>query len=619
MGGFQLLAIATAVATYVLIIIGAVVRVTGSGLGCPDWPLCHGRVIPPLEMAAIIEYLHRLVGAVASVLMLATAGVALWRYRGRRDLLVPAVAVPLLLAVQIPLGGVVVLLELEPLVVLVHLGFAMLILGCLVWLAVAALVTAPAGRTGEPRASDAFERWTRFTMVTAFALLLTGAFMRASGASWVCQGFPDCNGALAPVGRSALVHIHLLHRFTAYAVAAIIGLAAWQAWSARRHQPAVVATALAALVLVLFQGAIGAAMVGIRPTWVLQALHVAGATAVWAAVVALACLAGRTQGLRRAQPYQDRPRREVAPAPQGRVAQAVRDYISLTKPAIIVLLLVTTVGAMILAAGGLPPLKLLLFTLLGGALSSGGANAINCYIDRDIDKIMVRTRHRPIPAGRIPPSHALAFGVALGVLSFVILAVCVNLLAAVLALSGLLFYVFVYTRWLKRRTPSNIVIGGAAGAVPPLVGWAAVTGEISLLAIFLFLVVFYWTPPHFWALSLLIKREYAQAKVPMLPVVRGDEETRRQILLYTLLLLAITLALFAFRMMGPFYLLAALALGGWFAYLALRLWREGTPLAARRVYLYSLLYLALLFGAMVLDQQLFMRPFTVIAVGNPAG
>jgi protoheme IX farnesyltransferase len=619
MRAFQLLAIATTVATYLLIVIGAVVRVTGSGLGCPDWPLCHGTVIPPLEMAAIIEYLHRLAGAAASALMLATAGLALWRYRSRRDLLVPAIAVPLLLAVQIPLGGVVVLLELEPLVVLVHLGFAMLILGALVWLAVASLVDAPAGRAGEPRMGDAFERWTRFTLVAAFLLILTGAFMRASGASWVCLGFPDCNGALAPVGRSTLVNIHLLHRFTAYAVAAIIGLTAWQAWLVRRYQPAVVAIALATLVLVLLQGGIGAAMVGIRPTWVLQALHVAGATAVWAAVVALACLAGRMPRLLPVQPQQGRPRREATPVPQGRLAQVVRDYMSLTKPAIIVLLLVTTVGAMLLAAGGLPPLKLLLFTLLGGALSSGGANAINCYIDRDIDKIMARTRHRPVPAGRIPPVHALAFGVALGALSFVILAVFVNLLAAVLALSGLLFYVFVYTRWLKRSTPSNIVIGGAAGAVPPLVGWAAVTGEVSLPAIFLFLVIFYWTPPHFWSLALLIKREYAQARVPMLPVVRGDEETRRQILLYTLLLLAITLALFAFRMMGPFYLLAALGLGGWFVYLALRLWREGTDLAARRVYLYSLLYLALLFGAMVLDQQLFTRPLTVIAVGNPAG
>jgi protoheme IX farnesyltransferase len=614
---FRFLAIAAAIATYLLIVMGAIVRVTGSGLGCPDWPLCHGQIIPPLEAAAIIEYLHRLAGAVASVLMVATTGVALLRYRYRRDVLVPAVAVPLLLAVQIPLGGVVVLLELDPLAVLVHLGFAMLILGCLVWLATAVLVPEAPGRTS--RAGDAFVRWTRFAMTAVFALILTGAFMRASGASWVCQGFPDCNGVLAPVGRSTLVNIHLLHRFTAYAVAGVIGLTAWQAWKLRRHVRVVVGTALAALVLVLLQGSFGAAMVGIRPSWVLQALHVAGAAAVWAAVVALAYIAQRTRRLEPGQPQQEGRSRRTAVASGGRIAQVIQDYISLTKPAIILLLLVTTVGAMILAAGGLPPLKVLLFTVLGGALSSGGANAINCYLDRDIDTVMARTRRRPIPAGRIPPGHALAFGVILGALSFVILTLFVNLLAAVLALSGLLFYVFVYTRWLKRSTPSNIVIGGAAGAIPPLVGWAAVTGEVSLLALFLFLVIFYWTPPHFWSLALLIKREYARAKVPMLPVVRGDDETRRQILLYTLLLLAVTLALFAFRMMGPFYLVAALGLGGWFVYLALRLWREGTPLAARRVYLYSLLYLALLFGAMVLDQQLFARPLTVIAVGNPSG
>jgi heme o synthase len=218
---------------------------------------------------------------------------------------------------------------------------------------------------------------------------------------------------------------------------------------------------------------------------------------------------------------------------------------------------------------------------------------------------MGRTAWRPLPAGTLTPGQALRFGVGLGVASFVVLAVWVNLLAAVLAQVGLLFYVFVYTRWLKRTTPSNIVIGGAAGAVPPLVGWAAVTGEVSLLAVWLFAIVFFWTPPHFWALALLIKTEYEKARIPMLPVVRGEPETRRQILLYSLLLVAVTLCPFAFHLAGLFYLGTALLLGGVFVYFAVRLHREGTRGAALRLYLYSLLYLALVFVAVPVDSQLF--------------
>jgi protoheme IX farnesyltransferase len=281
------------------------------------------------------------------------------------------------------------------------------------------------------------------------------------------------------------------------------------------------------------------------------------------------------------------------------------DYLSLTKPRIVVLLLITTLAPMIVAADGWPGWGLVLATLLGGALAAGGGNALNCYLDRDIDGLMGRTVWRPLPAGTLTPEQALWFGVGLGALSFAILALFVNLLAAVLAQSGLLFYVFVYTRWLKRTTPSNIVIGGAAGAVPPLVGWAAVTGEVGLLAVLLFALVFFWTPPHFWALALLIRAEYEKARVPMLPIVRGEAETRRQILLYALLLLAVSLLPFASRAAGLCYLGAAVALSGLFVYYAVRLLQEATRDAALRLYKYSLLYLALLFVVVVVDHQVF--------------
>jgi heme o synthase len=290
------------------------------------------------------------------------------------------------------------------------------------------------------------------------------------------------------------------------------------------------------------------------------------------------------------------------PVPVHGVRQLVADYVTLTKPRVQLLLLLTTVATMEVA--GSPSLGLILLTLLGGALSAGGAGAVNHWYDRDIDLRMARTATRPVPAGRISPRAALTFGITLVVLSFAELSLCVNLLAACLALSGFLGYVFVYTLWLKRSTPQNIVIGGAAGAVPPLVGWAAVTGSLDPAALYLFAIVFYWTPPHFWALSLLMKDEYAKVDIPMLPVVRGEDETRRQITLYSVLLVAISFLPFAGRLFDGVYAITAGVLGAIFLTFAVRLQRNPNRRAALRLYLYSLLYLALLFAAMVADVKL---------------
>jgi protoheme IX farnesyltransferase len=270
------------------------------------------------------------------------------------------------------------------------------------------------------------------------------------------------------------------------------------------------------------------------------------------------------------------------------------------------LLLLSTLAAMFAAKHGPPPFAVVLWTLLGGALMSGGAGAINHYVDRDIDALMGRTAWRPIPSGMIPPRRALAFGIALAVVAFFVLASQVNLLAAYLSSAGLIGYVFVYTLWLKRRTPMNIVIGGASGAVPPLVGWAAITGDLSLPANLgawcMFALVFLWTPPHFWSLALLIKKHYSRAGVPMLPVVRGEPETRMQILAYALLLTGAGLVVGILLGMGVLYLAASVALGIAFVVLAANLcWRPGHA-AARATYLYSLLYLALLFTAMAADR-----------------
>ncbi|MGE5408628.1 MAG: heme o synthase [Syntrophothermus sp.] len=291
----------------------------------------------------------------------------------------------------------------------------------------------------------------------------------------------------------------------------------------------------------------------------------------------------------------------IAPNPaavdsRSAASQALRDYLTLTKPKVQSLLLFTTVTTMYVA--GHPSLRLILLTCLGGALSAGGAGAVNHAVDRDIDRMMARTADRPVASGRVSPQAAIAFGVFLASTSFMLLALTVNPLAAALSLSGFLGYVFVYTLWLKRSTPQNIVIGGAAGAVPPLVAWAAVTGGLQGMAFYLFAIVFFWTPPHFWALSLLMKNEYAKASIPMLPVVRGEDETRRQILLYTILLYAVTQLPFCAGGLGVAYLVPSMALGAAFIWFAVRLLRTADRRWALRTYLFSLAYLALLFLSM---------------------
>jgi protoheme IX farnesyltransferase len=280
----------------------------------------------------------------------------------------------------------------------------------------------------------------------------------------------------------------------------------------------------------------------------------------------------------------------------------LRGYLALTKPRIVELLLVTTVPTMVVAARGLPPGWLVLTTLVGGALAAGGANAANMYVDRDIDKVMHRTRDRPLVTGIVTPRAALVFAAALEVVAFADLWTFVNPLSAVLAVSATLFYVFVYSIWLKRTSSQNIVIGGAAGAVPTLVGWSAVTGHLALAPLVLFAVIFVWTPPHFWALAMRYREDYAAAHVPMLPVVASFTSTARRILAYTVALWVVSVAFAPIGRMGAIYWTAAVVLGGVFVAYALRLLRQGTPAAAMRLFGYSISYVTLLFSAMAVDE-----------------
>lgn len=287
----------------------------------------------------------------------------------------------------------------------------------------------------------------------------------------------------------------------------------------------------------------------------------------------------------------------------GNVVQHLADYGTLMKPRIIMLLLITGYCAMVVAADGIPAWNITLFTLLGLALSSGGANAVNMWYDQDIDRVMHRTQHRPVPSGRLLPQQALAFGVTAEAVSIILLWYTVGPLPALLSVGGYVYYVFIYTMWLKRRTPQNIVIGGGAGAFPPLVGWTAVTGHLAWAPVLMFLIVFFWTPPHFWALALYKNDDYTRAKVPMMPVVRGPMVTKRQSLGYTVLLLLASAALYWTGTVGPYYLAAALGLGLGFIGYGIKLWREPhTEMRwAKLTFRYSLVYLSVLFAAMVLN------------------
>jgi protoheme IX farnesyltransferase len=579
-----------------LIVLGGVVRITGSGLGCGDhWPRCNGVWFPPLDLPTLIEIGHRWVAALLTIAVSALTLIAWRRHRRDASLRSPATAAAVLLVVQILLGPVIVKLDLPPAVVVVHLLNAMVLLAALV---VAVLRTYQLGDRVAAEDRHPAHGLIGFTTGFAFIVLLFGALVANLKAGFVCQGFPLCIGQLGPPA-TTLGLIHWTHRVLAFSLLALaFGIVRVLQRSREPVANRLRVAAWASLFSVLAQVGVAAAMVlSLLPTS-LRALHLLAGTIVWVAFVVLLYLSRRTRGPAMVL-IEDRVR-----VSEGlKQPSLVADLITLTKPRIISLLLVTTVAPMFITPAGLPSLARVLWVILGGYLMAGGANAINMWFDRDIDDLMPRTRLRPIPSGRLSPAAGLAFGIGLGVIAFAVLWHFVNQLSAWLALSGLLFYVFIYTIWLKRTSPQNIVIGGAAGAFPPLVGWAAMTGSLDLAAVYLFLIVFYWTPPHFWALALIKQGEYAKVGVPMLPVVRGNQHTKVQMLIYTLLLIPLTILPAFFGSLGLFYAGAAALLGARLLWYCIQLLREaGVTPTAWKMYRYSLLYLALLFVAMGIDR-----------------
>ena len=583
-------------------------------MGCGDyWPRCNGEWFPALDLATFIEIFHRWVAALVSILVVAAAWIALRRHRQAPLLWRPAVLALVLLVFQVVLGAITVKLELPAWIVIVHLVNAMLLLA-------AVTVTALRATGGSPPLAPARRHAWHGLVVTTAALslitLLVGAQVANLHAAFLCLGFPMCHGTLLPPP-NPLGALHWVHRVLAYVVLAM-AIAIW--WKVRAYpgRPGrqISQAAGTALGLVILQIAIAATMVlQLFPDeW--RVAHVLGGSLVWLGMIVLTYVSARTPEpmatpAHHAAPA-DKPHVGVASADADPELMATsaprplwRDLIALTKPRVISLLLLTAVVPMFVTEAGLPSPALVFWVLVGGYLMAGGANSINMWFDRDIDNQMVRTRLRPVPSGRLSPTAALGFGMLLGTVSFVTLWRFTTPLSAGLALAGLLFYVFVYTIGLKRTSRHNIVIGGAAGAFPPLVGYTAVTGRLDLSAAYLFLIIFFWTPPHFWALALIKKDDYARAGVPMLPVVAGDRHTKIQMVLYTLLLLPLTLTPSLFGAFGILYASAAVLLWARFLWYAVALLRSATvtPLAWR-MYRYSLIYLALLFLAMGVDRYI---------------
>jgi protoheme IX farnesyltransferase len=615
---FQKLAAATVATAILLVTIGVIVRVTGSGLGCPDWPLCHGQIVPALDdYKAWLEWIHRTVAVVIGFEVIGLAILALRDLRDRRVLVGATIVAVGLVVFQAWLGKETVRLGNSGESVTAHLASAMALVGLLVWILARSLY--PARLTGA--GSQRFTLIAAFGAGSVFALLLFGSHVTATSQWFVFPDWPLMNGTPFPALTDAN-SAQVLHRWIAVIVGLIVAGVFAAAWRARQRTRPIVRLAAIAAALFPIQALVGGLQILTGLSGWTQTLHLALGAVIWALLVALVSvsyLEARSRvtetAVGRGDPAADWREGEESgadPATARTRKDTVRAYIALTKPRIIELLLVTTVPAMVLATRAVPGIQLghwlwlTVWTLVGGTLAAGSANAINCYLDRDIDLLMTRTRRRPLPAHEVDPERAVVFGIVLGGVAFAVLAFFVNLLAAFLGLLAIAFYVVVYTIFLKRSTPQNIVIGGAAGALPPVIGWAAVTGNVGVPALILFALVFYWTPPHFWALSLRIRKDYAAAGVPMLPVVRGIPETTRQIGLYTILMVAISLVLFAVARMGPVYLVAAVVLGALFLRQAWGLWRRGdseeeSTAGAIRLYKYSISYLTLLFAAIALD------------------
>jgi protoheme IX farnesyltransferase len=592
---FSYLALAASISIFLLIVLGGVVRVTGSGGACPDWPTCFGVWTPPLGVSATIDYLHRAATILVAPLVLGLALLAGFRSpRFVSWIRFPALTALALLGVQIVLGALVETRSIGayPWLSAVHLGLSLWILALVLVTAVVAFYQLVYPRPPHRLVfRSPFARLSLLTLISLFVLLISGSVVAVTRSSSVCSTWPVCAAGLLPA--DPIGWLHITHRLLVAMTGLLLAGLFLQAWRTQRTQAPVLVATTAAFILFIAQALLGIRMVQGFPAYLIG-LHEATAAGVWAALVVQVAAVGASA--RSAQEESEEARTII-----GRKG-LLPDFLMLTKPIVVALLLVTTFAGMVIGARQWPSFSLAFWTLLGGFLAAGGSGAINQYIDRLDDEKMQRTQKRPIPAGRLTPAEGLAFGVGIALLSFFLLVAFVNLVAALLSLAGIIYYVLIYSIYLKKTTVQNIVIGGGAGAIPPLVGWAAATGGLNIPSLFLFAVIFMWTPPHFWALSIVRSKDYARAGVPMLPVVRGEAETRWQIFLYTVELVALTLVLPIFGLGGSLYLIGALLLGLWLLWAAWKVWKGSGNKVAWKMYRYSSMYLAFLFVLLMVDR-----------------
>jgi protoheme IX farnesyltransferase len=564
---------------------GGLVTATESGAACPDWPICAEQLGENATLASWIAFGHRIVVLIGGFAVFLGAYIA-WR-RADRDLWVrlPPLLAPALMLAQSGFGAIMVRFALYDAVSVSHLAMGLLVLACQV-VPLAAL--SMPNKLAEQHLGGRANKQARGLQRMAWWLVgAVGVLVLADGTrSAPCIGAP-CTNLPAQSGFSAVQS----NTGAALIVAGLLLTALLlNIWRSRRTDRVVLA--LVGLIFACF-----AAEAFLLNSTLPTSYSLVAGTLLWGSTLTLGMAS-----LRRPLPV-------LAPAPvtapkAERTPSLLSDYISLTKPKVIMLLLATTLAAMFITEAGMPAPWLVFWTLLGGYLAAGGAGALNCAFDEDIDINMGRTSRRPVPSGRISRRNAFRFGLALSLLSVAVMWFFTTPLATFFSTLGILYYAVFYTRWLKRSTWQNIVIGGGAGSLPPLVGWTAVTGNLSLAAVLLFVIIYYWTPPHFWALALVKEKDYARAGVPMLPVVAGEAETRWQIWLYSILLVALSLLLTPIGAMGWIYFGLALLLGAIFLKYAWDTWRRGDQQAIWGLYKYSLLYLALLFAAMVVDRML---------------
>lgn len=593
----RITALVLAICTFVLVALGAFVRATSAGLACPDWPLCFGRAIPAhLSSGIAQEVAHRFL---ASFVVLLTLFLGLQVYARKKEnpaLWRIVISLFFLLIAQVFLGGLTVLLRLNPFIVTAHLALGTLFLQSVL------LIATKSSTANSYKLARSRVRALLFLAVCVFIQIILGGFVGSSGAGLACEGLPLCEKlSFLPTEPTALQVIHMLHRTFGLCILIFSLFLAISIQKEAGYQRSKELWLIVSLIVI--QMFLGLSNVYFEIPASITIVHL---------IFAQLILYKAVQYVRA---YSFAPESaadlfSVETKETPVLPSILSDYLSLCKPKIIVLLLISTYCPMVLASGGKLEASLAFAALIGGALVSASASAINCVFEKDSDALMNRTKNRPIAAGRLSQKEGLIFAIVIGAIGLVVLYFACNPLAAALSLFGHFFYVFIYTIWLKRRTPQNIVIGGAAGAMPPLVGWAAVTGSVNLTALLLFLVIFLWTPPHFWALALNKNEDYQRANIPMLPVVAGEAATHKQMFYYALSLIPFSIWLvFSDPYLGNFSLVALLALGIVFAFKTWQLMDLGKKGAEKEVrekkawdvFGFSLVYLALFFVCLVVD------------------